>query len=369
MNAIRLGMGLVVTLTLRAAVGQNLVVNGDFEGGFAQETHLGLGYKVANGWSWCPFPINATQPGRAFEGAGLGMNGSDCQRLRILQSTTGESFVWQTINTVPGKSYTFKAYWKIGPGGCGGNCCSCQSLFPWIGAFFVDGGNGEYFHDHDVVKNFIPDTAFNNPYRMQWPYDPPFIPTTLIIPLHKEIVAERAYFYFYYSAQLATDPQLDYWESIYDAAGGANTPTPPVINVNTAIPGIGMPGIGENASNGGGAAWQTKVAQGTQMIVGFFILDAPASPGDGSELWIDNVSVTEAQPPCPIDLDGDGDVDEADFNLFRSCASGSGIPHIVSTLCNQADFDGDGDVDANDFGRFQRCYSGSGHPMPSGCCQ
>ena len=79
---------------------------------------------------------------------------------------------------------------------------------------------------------------------MQWPYDPPFIPTTLIIPNNKQIVAEHAYFYPYYEPQLAETLQLDFWESIYDAAGGANTPTAPIINPNTATPGIGMPGIG-----------------------------------------------------------------------------------------------------------------------------
>ena len=105
------------------------------------------------------------------------------------------------------------------------------------------------------------------------------------------------------------------------------------------------------------------------MIIGFFVLDAPTTVGDGTELWIDNVSVTEGPFACPTDLDGDGDVDGVDFNLFLSCASGSGVPHNGTALCQKADFDGDGDVDPDDFGKLQRCYSGSGVPMDTTCCQ
>ncbi len=366
-----LAIGLMTAVALKPAVGANLVANGDFEGGFHPETHIPVGYNIANNWFWCPYPIvGTTSDARAFAGVGLGMDGSSCQRLRVIQNRTAQSFMWQVVNTVPGTTYEFKAYWKIAPAGGGsvGN-----PLFPWIGAYFIDGGStgdsqAAYQANHDLIRTFLPTVGHNNPYRMQWPYDPPFVPTTLIIPNNKQIVAERAYFYFYYQPQLADATQLNDWESIYDAAGGANTPTPPVINVNTATIGIGMPGIGETAENGGGAAWQTKVAAGNTMLVGFFVLDCPSTTGDGTDLYIDNVSVTEVCS-IPTDLDGDGDVDEVDFNQFVSCASGAAVPHNGTALCQQADFDDDDDVDPDDFGELQRCYSGSGNPTDSACCQ
>ncbi len=266
--------------------------------------------------------------------------------------------MWQCIDTVPGGTYTVTGWWKNAPSGSGsvGN-----PLFPWIGAFFVDGGTpgdsqAAWQANHDLIRTFLPLIGFNNPFRMQWPYDPPFVPTTLIIPTNKEIVAEHAYFYPYYQPQLADATQLNDWETLYDAAGGANTPTAPIINVNTATIGIGMPGIGESAENGGGAAWQTKVAAGDHMIVGFFVLDCPSTTGDGTELYIDNVAVTLEVPPNPCDLNGDLVVNTADFNLFQSCSSGPTVPHNGTALCQQADLDDDGDLDQDDFGAFQLCF-------------
>jgi hypothetical protein len=56
------------------------------------------------------------------------------------------------------------------------------------------------------------------------------------------------------------------------------------------------------------------------------------------------------------DLNGDGHVNAADFDLFRTCASGAAVPSAAG--CSMADFDDDGDIDMLDFALFQTCYSG-----------
>ncbi len=72
-------------------------------------------------------------------------------------------------------------------------------------------------------------------------------------------------------------------------------------------------------------------------------------------------------PNVAPDLDQDCDVDVDDFNLFAACASGPGINHSGSPLCQSADFDDDNDVDQADFGVFQRCLSGPGVPADPNC--
>ena len=63
-----------------------------------------------------------------------------------------------------------------------------------------------------------------------------------------------------------------------------------------------------------------------------------------------------------FDFDYDGDVDQADLQVFRACESGDGIANVPAD-CSSAnhlrlDADGDRDVDQSDFGVFQRCISG-----------
>lgn len=72
-------------------------------------------------------------------------------------------------------------------------------------------------------------------------------------------------------------------------------------------------------------------------------------------------------PEIPGDFTGDGDVDQDDLSIFESCASGPGIPHPGSPICQKADADNDGDVDQEDFAVIQCCYSGQDIPANPNC--
>lgn len=73
-----------------------------------------------------------------------------------------------------------------------------------------------------------------------------------------------------------------------------------------------------------------------------------------------------AVPPEVVgDFDRDGDVDQNDYSLFVSCASGPAIP--LTPGCEDKNLDSDNDVDQSDFGIFQRCYSGENNPGDPNC--
>ena len=58
------------------------------------------------------------------------------------------------------------------------------------------------------------------------------------------------------------------------------------------------------------------------------------------------------------DLDADGDVDLADFNVFSACFNGPNRTPVYPGSCDIADLDGDGDVDLTDFSVFSACFNG-----------
>jgi hypothetical protein len=60
------------------------------------------------------------------------------------------------------------------------------------------------------------------------------------------------------------------------------------------------------------------------------------------------------------DLDGDGDVDTADFAMFAQCFGGANLPPAPGcALGVDADFDDDGDVDTADFAILAQNFTGS----------
>jgi len=68
-------------------------------------------------------------------------------------------------------------------------------------------------------------------------------------------------------------------------------------------------------------------------------------------------------PGTPGDVDGDGDVDLADFGVFAGCLAGPG-QSTPPGGCTQAqftaaDFDADQNVDEADFAVFQAVFPGS----------
>jgi len=72
--------------------------------------------------------------------------------------------------------------------------------------------------------------------------------------------------------------------------------------------------------------------------------------------------------PAPGDLNQDGNVDQADFELFTACATGPALGPATGT-CIDADFDHDTDIDQSDFGTLQRCYSSEHNPADPHCAE
>jgi hypothetical protein len=123
---------------------------------------------------------------------------------------------------------------------------------------------------------------------------------------------------------------------------------------------------------GATSAQVTLYYQSTSKEYVEFLRDENATNSAGQtlyDLWNNNgksppeVMVQETMAlaaPLTGDLDGDGDVDAADFAAFAQCFGGANNPPAGSCPPSvDADLDGDGDVDGADFAIFAQNFTGS----------
>lgn len=111
----------------------------------------------------------------------------------------------------------------------------------------------------------------------------------------------------------------------------------------------------------GPASGTLRAVRGGSWSVGASISRCADRFGDDPTHRSDETGFRVAMRRIPPDLDGDGDVDIADFGAFLSCFNGPGRPPAQPN-CDGSDFDGDGDVDLADFGAFLSCFNGPNRP-------
>ncbi len=90
-------------------------------------------------------------------------------------------------------------------------------------------------------------------------------------------------------------------------------------------------------------------AQDTDLADDWTVLSAVQDGTDGDH------PITPGQNNNPVDFDDDGDVDEADLDLFLDGFSGAMIPAVDPN----SDLDGDGDADMDDYAILQLAFTGS----------
>jgi hypothetical protein len=104
--------------------------------------------------------------------------------------------------------------------------------------------------------------------------------------------------------------------------------------------------------------------------------DGNATADANPVVEIDDVSISRCESLCHkpfADVDGDGDVDQADFAVLQQCFSGPGGPIPADpTYCACLDKGsdapaGDGDIDSYDVAAFESCASGPNVPADPNC--
>jgi hypothetical protein len=107
---------------------------------------------------------------------------------------------------------------------------------------------------------------------------------------------------------------------------------------------------------------------GNMIVNGEFENTLQVEPCNGEYMFKDKCeqefwrrSPDTPPPTCaanPFDVDGDSDVDQADFAYFQACYSGSNWPAVAECKC--LDFDKDDNIDQTDLLAFENCASGPG---------
>lgn len=97
-----------------------------------------------------------------------------------------------------------------------------------------------------------------------------------------------------------------------------------------------------------------------------FTLELPTySTTDGLEGYRFAFKITRVVS-LPGDFDGDGDVDQDDFDAFEQCFTGAGGQ--AGAGCELGDFDGDDDIDCDDWALFVLAWTEAGTPPSLTVC-
>ena len=148
-------------------------------------------------------------------------------------------------------------------------------------------------------------------------------------------------------------------------------------------------GIGLVTGNAGhnhdplnGTIWSWRAAEGAVGLGNMCaeIYDGVPSFVEGNlEYWVETVGAfcpwtgqivaIAEDSSIPGDFDIDGDVDSQDFSLFQSCFAGPQTPcYDLLQGCCATDMDGDADIDCADWGAFVQHWTEPGDPPDLPAC-